>query len=101
MEWDGWAGTFVEDYCVSCHNPAAPCLGSECHAVGELPDFHVRAQVVALAPIIRCGISVNQDPSWSCGSTPAEEFPKNGGSNPFPTDEQRGIVVGWVDAGCP
>ena len=37
VEWDGWAGEFVQDYCVQCHNPAANCTGSGCHpAAGAL-----------------------------------------------------------------
>lgn len=101
VEWDGWAGTFVTDYCVQCHSPTAPCTGSGCHTAGELPDFTQKNDFVGFAPIIRCGISVQQDPSWSCGGTAAESFPINGGDNPFPTDEQRDLMVGWVDAGCP
>jgi hypothetical protein len=101
VEWDGWAGTFVQDYCVQCHNPSASCTGNGCHATGELPDFRDQAAIVSFASMIRCGISVEQDPSWGCGGTPPEAFPLNGGSNPFPTDEQRGLVVAWIDAGCP
>jgi hypothetical protein len=101
VDWDDWAGTFVADYCVQCHNPGAPCLGSGCHTAGQLPDFRQQSDVVSFALTIRCGISVQQDPSWGCGGTAPETFPINSGSNPFPTDEQRDIVVGWIDAGCP
>jgi hypothetical protein len=101
VQWDGWAGTFVVDYCVECHNPSAPCVGSGCHTAGELPDFRDKTAFVHDAARIRCGISVEQDPRWNCAATPPKEFPRNGGDNPFPTDEQRDIMVGWIDAGCP
>jgi hypothetical protein len=102
VEWDGWAGEFVTDYCVECHNPAAPCTGSGCHpSAGALPDFRIHSTVAGFGPMVRCGISVTQDPAWQCGATTPEEFPVAGGSNPLPSDEQRGIMVGWVDAGCP
>ncbi len=31
----------------------------------------------------------------------AKKFPVENGGNPLPTDAQRALVVGWVDAGCP
>jgi hypothetical protein len=104
VEWDGWAGEFVRDYCVQCHNPTAPCGGSGCHSPGDpriAADFEVKDDVVALAPTIQCGISVTQDPSWSCGSTAPKTFPVFLGQNALPTDEQRDLMVGWFDAGCP
>jgi hypothetical protein len=101
--WDGWAGTFVLDYCVECHSPTAPCGGSGCHATGDpaLFDFHEESAVVQRAATIQCGIATEQDPSWNCGSTLPKAFPVIGEGNPLPTDEQRGIVVSWIDAGCP
>ena len=102
VEWDGWAGEFVADYCVECHSPTASCNGSGCHpSAGALPDFRIKADVVALATTIRCGISVEQDPTWKCGGTTPKEFPVASGNTPLPTDPQRGIIVGWIDAGCP
>ena len=102
VEWDGWAGEFVADYCVQCHSPTAPCTGSGCHpSAGVLPDFRLRADVVPLAPMIQCGIAVQQDPAWQCGGITLEEFPLYTGSNALPTNEQRDLMVGWVDAGCP
>ncbi len=104
MEWDGWAGAFVTEYCVQCHNPAATsCLGSGCHpSNGPVPDFRLHSNVVAYAPMIRCGVSVRQDPAWSCSSAiPAEKFPVDAGTNPLPSDAERAIFVGWIDAGCP
>jgi hypothetical protein len=102
VAWDGWAGEFVSDYCVACHNPTAPCGGSGCHpSAGQIPDFRTRSAVFAYAPMIRCGISVKEDPSWQCGATPPEQFPVVEATNPLPTDEQRAILVGWIDAGCP
>jgi len=101
--WDGWAGGFVNDYCVQCHNPGGPCFGSGCHSPGDprTPDFQEKPAVVALAPVIQCGVSVDQEPIWDCGSIAPETFPVSNGQNPMPTDEQRGLMVGWIEAGCP
>jgi hypothetical protein len=102
VEWDGWAGGFVNDYCVQCHNPSAPCTGSGCHpSAGAIPDFQTKSGVVSLAPTIRCGISIQQDPAWNCGATAPESFPVSQGNNPLPTDEQRDLVAAWIEAGCP
>jgi hypothetical protein len=102
VTWDGWAGAFVADYCVQCHSPSAPCGGSGCHpGAGELPDFRQQPAVVAFAHTIQCGICVTQDPSWQCTGITPEEFPVNEGNNPLPTNEQRALVVDWVEAGCP
>jgi len=92
----------VLDYCVQCHSPTAPCGGSGCHAAGDpaLFDFHDESAVVQRAPMIRCGIAVQQDPNWNCGSTAPKAFPIIG-DNPLPVDEQRGLMVTWIDAGCP
>jgi hypothetical protein len=103
VTWDGWAGAFVRDYCVQCHNPAAPCFGSGCHTAGDprTPNYQEKSEFVAEAQTIRCGISVAQQASWQCGSTAPKTFPKFLGQNPLPADEQRDIMVGWIDAGCP
>jgi hypothetical protein len=102
VDWNGWAGEFVRDYCVQCHNPAAPCSGSQCHpTAGPLPDFRLHETLVSLAPEIRCGVAVQQDPAWNCGAITAKQFPVDMGGNPLPTDEQRELIVDWVDAGCP
>lgn len=102
LTWDAWAGAFVRDYCVECHQPAAPCGGNGCHAAGEpaLFDFHDPSAVVARASVIQCGIAAQQDPSWGCTVAP-KTFPLENGGNPLPTDEQRAVVVDWIDAGCP
>jgi hypothetical protein len=104
VEWDGWAGEFVQDYCVQCHNPSASCGGNGCHAPGDpriAADFDNKSDVVARAATIRCGISVAQDPSWQCGPTAPETFPVFLGHNALPTDEQRDLMVDWFEAGCP
>jgi hypothetical protein len=54
-----------------------------------------------MAPQMRCGVAVHQDPAWNCAAITAEKFPVDMGGNPLPTDEQRDLFVGWVDAGCP
>jgi hypothetical protein len=104
VAWDAWAGEFVRDYCVQCHSPTAPCGGSGCHAPGDpriAPNFALKDDVVAEDETIRCGISVNQDPSWNCGGTAPKTFPIFLGQNALPTDAQRDLMVGWFDAGCP
>lgn len=102
VTWDGWAGAFVRDYCTECHQPSAPCGGNGCHAPGDpaLWDFHDKTAFTDRADIIKCGIAVTQDPSWNCGSTSPKKFPIVG-ENPLPVDEQRDIMVEWIDAGCP
>jgi hypothetical protein len=102
LTWDAWTGAFVRDYCVECHQPSAPCTGSGCHTAGDpvLFDFHDESAVIARATTIQCGIAVQQDPSWSCSVSP-KTFPVENGGNPLPTDEERGFVVAWIDAGCP
>src|SRR5471032_1248787 len=71
VTWNGWAGAFVRDYCVECHQPSAPCGGNGYHATGDpaLFDFHDESAVVSRASVIRCGIATQQDPSWSCSDT--------------------------------
>ena len=102
VTWDGWAGAFVRDYCTECHQPSAPCGGNGCHAPGDpaLWDFHDKTAFTDRADIIKCGIATTQDPSWNCGSTSPKKFPIIG-DNPLPVDEQRAIMVDWIDAGCP
>jgi hypothetical protein len=107
VEWTGWAGDFVRDYCVQCHNPAAPCSGVQCHpTAGPLFDFRLQDTVVSMAPQMRCGVAVTQDPAWGCDTITAkpiapQQFPVDMGGNPMPTDHQRDLFVAWVDAGCP
>jgi hypothetical protein len=107
VEWTGWAGDFVRDYCVQCHNPAAPCSGSNCHpGAGPLFDFRLHDTVVSMAPQMRCGVATTQDPAWGCDAVAAKpitpkQFPVDMGGNPMPTDHQRDLFVQWVDAGCP
>ena len=67
VAWDGWAGEFITDYCVSCHSPSASCFASGCHTPGDprTPDFRQKAYIVADSPMIRCGIAVTQQPAWT------------------------------------
>jgi hypothetical protein len=92
--WDNWAEGFFTKYCVECHGASNP----------DGLDFGVQATVVTNKDVIRCGVCVQQDPSWGCpASPPAEQFPisDSTGSNPKPTPEERDRVVAWIDAGCP
>ncbi|HEY6461011.1 MAG TPA: hypothetical protein VIY73_12695 [Polyangiaceae bacterium] len=92
--WDNWAQGFFTKYCV------------ECHAAGNSAglDFGEQSIVAQNAGTIRCGVSVTQDPSWSCpANLPAKQFPisDSAGSNPKPTDSERNRVVAWLAAGAP
>ena len=101
--WDNWTGAFIGDYCVECHNPAAKCGGEGCHAAGDpvLFDFRDEKAVIQHSTAIRCGAGATTDPSPECAAFRAKEFPKWTGSNPLPTDEQREVLLGWIDAGMP
>jgi hypothetical protein len=106
VTWDSWASGFSNFYCVPCHSPSAPCGGSGCHTPGDpalnslLFDMRDQSSWTARAATIHCGIVVAQDPSWNCAVAP-ETYPKTGFGAPLPTDEARGIVAGWIEAGCP
>ena len=98
--WDTWAGSFVLNYCVQCHGPTATCGGSKCHAPGDpmLPDYRDKAAFLEQADVIRCGIAA--EASAECGP-PSKVYPKWNGHNPLPTDEQRALMVKWLEAGAP
>ncbi len=106
VTWDAWASGFSNFYCVPCHGPSAPCGGSGCHTPDDpmlnslLFDMRDKSSWTARAATIHCGIVVTQDPSWNC-AVPPETYPKTGFGAPLPTDEARGIVAGWIEAGCP
>jgi hypothetical protein len=92
--WVSWAQGFFSTYCVECHSSSNP--------TGR--DFTQQSIVVANKDTIRCGVCVQQDPSWGCpASPPAEQFPifDSTKSNPKPTDAERDRVVAWITAGCP
>jgi hypothetical protein len=92
--WDNWGQGFFATYCVECHGISNP----------DGLDFGVQATVVANKDVIRCGVSVQQDPSWNCpASPPAKQFPISdmAGTNPKPTDADRDRAVAWITAGCP
>jgi hypothetical protein len=90
--WRNYAQCFFSSYCVSCHpNQSA----------SSAQDFSHYSQVQQYAPIIRCGVSVQQDPSWACSTlsfpTSAKQFPV--GNGPKPDDATRNRLVAWIDAG--
>jgi len=92
--WANWAQGFFTKYCV------------ECHGVGNTAglDFGMQSIVVTNKDTIRCGVCVQQDPSWSCPASPvAKQFPISdpAGTNPKPSDAERNRVVAWIGAGCP
>ncbi len=92
--WASWAQGFFTTYCVECHSASDP--------TGR--DFTRQSIVVTNEDTIRCGVCVQQDPSWSCpAGLPAEQFPisDSAGTNPKPSDAERNRVVAWIDAGCP
>ena len=94
--WTNWASpSFFQSYCVSCHTP-----GQAGDPSGANLDFTQYADVHTNANVIRCGVSVSQDSSWNCASSPiAEQFPIGGGPHPTPTERNR--LVAWVTAGAP
>jgi hypothetical protein len=106
VTWDSWVSGFSSFYCVSCHNPGAPCGGSGCHSPDDptlyalLFDMREESSWTERIGTIKCGIAVTQDPAWTCPVAP-ETFPKTAPGDPLPTDLARGIVVDWIDAGCP
>jgi hypothetical protein len=92
--WASWGQGFFSTYCVECH--------SSTDSTGR--DFTQQSIVVANKDTIRCGVCVQQDPSWNCpASPPAKQFPisDSAGTNPKPTDTERNRVVAWIGAGCP
>jgi hypothetical protein len=92
--WASWAQGFFATYCVECHAASDP--------TGR--DFTQQSVVVTNQSTIRCGVCVQQDPSWNCpAKPPAKQFPisDSAGTNPKPTDAERNRVVAWITAGCP
>jgi hypothetical protein len=92
--WANWGQGFFTKYCVECHGVSDP----------KGLDFGVQATVVTNMNDIRCGVSVQQDPSWSCpANIAAKQFPisDTAGTNPKPSDAERSRVVAWIAAGAP
>jgi hypothetical protein len=107
VTWDNWVSGFSNVYCVACHNPQAPCGGSGCHSPSDPQvyalsfDMREKSTWTARAPTIQCGIVVKQDPSWSCGDTTPETYPKMVEGYPLPSADGRAAVAAWIEAGCP
>ena len=92
--WSNWAAGFFTTYCLECHSASDP----------KGLTFGVQSVVAANKDTIRCGVCVQQDPSWGCPAVPAaKQFPisDQAGTNPKPSDAERDRVVAWIDAGCP
>ena len=106
VTWANWVSGFSNVYCVSCHNPQAPCAGSGCHVPSDPQvyalsfDMRERSSWTERAATIHCGIVVTQDPAWTC-KVPPETYPKMVAGYPLPTDEARAAVADWIEAGCP
>jgi hypothetical protein len=91
--WDSWALNFFSTYCVECHDASDP----------KGLSFGVQSVVAANRDLIKCGVCVAQQPSWSCpAGVPAKQFPisDSSGTNPKPSDAERDRVVDWILAGC-
>ena len=86
--WDGFAESFFESYCW------------ECHGAGDaLRDYTMLSVVESEAATIRCGTAPAGSMLDNCaGEPPAGQFPV--GAN-LPTDEERQMLVDWIDAGLP
>jgi hypothetical protein len=86
--WAGFGAAFFETYCWECHGPG-----------DALRDYSVLENVMAESASIRCGTSSPSNPAPDCaGEPPAGQFPI--GDN-LPTDEERDMLVEWIDAGLP
>lgn len=91
--WASWALGFFTTYCIECHDAS--------NAQGL--NFGSQSIVAAHKDVIRCGVSVAQQPSWGCPASPAaKQFPirDSSGTNPVPSDADRDRVVAWIEAGC-
>jgi mono/diheme cytochrome c family protein len=73
--WTSFAADYFETYCLQCHGPG-----------DVLRDYSDLAMVRAESARIRSGTASGQFPI---------------GSGPFPSDEQRDLLVAWIDAGTP
>jgi len=86
--WENFAEGFLETYCWECHGPG-----------DALRDYSVLAEVMAEASSIRCGTApVGSMLDGCAGEPPAGQFPI--GTN-LPSDEERAILVQWIEAGLP
>ena len=107
VTWASWVSGFSSYYCESCHNPnAQQCSGPNCHVPANpglysiVFDMSERVSWTTQAATIHCGIVTSQPSDWDCG-VPAETFPKMSAGAPLPSDEERGIIASWIEAGCP
>jgi hypothetical protein len=95
--WASYAQGFFSTYCTSCHASGStlePSMPASLY-------FTSQANVESQKDVIRCGVCVTQDPSWSCSASgpPAKQFPI--GSGPKPSDAERNRIVAWITAGAP
>ena len=82
-----FAMEFMGAYCTECHG-----AGSATRDYTTIDD--IRRDMVN----VRCGVSA--EPLDDCtGFPPPRQFPV--GSGPMPSDEERGRLVAWVEAGLP
>jgi hypothetical protein len=92
--WTTYAQGFMTTYCVECHGANDPAR-----------DYRTYANIVKEQAVIRCGVSVAHDPSWSCAaSPPAKQFPISDGKTPpnaTPSDVERTRFVARITAGTP
>nr|MCH9684350.1 hypothetical protein [Deltaproteobacteria bacterium] len=87
--WNNFAMGFMETYCWECHGPGDP-----------LRDYSELAMVMAEANGIRCGTAAVGSMLEGCqGKAPAGQFPVGNGA--VPSDEERTMLVEWIDAGLP
>ena len=73
--WASFADNFFETFCQECHGPG-----------DLLRDYSEISMVRAESVRIRSGVASGQFPV---------------GNGPFPTDDQRDILLAWIDAGAP
>jgi hypothetical protein len=88
VTWGNFAEGFFETYCWECHGAGDP-----------LRDYTAIAGVMVEANTIRCGTASPSAPPTGCeGEPPAGQFPIGA---TVPTDDERAMLVEWIDAGLP
>jgi hypothetical protein len=92
--WATYAQSFMETYCVSCHN--------DDDQGDSARDYHSLEVVKMEASEIACGLAKSEQ-VWTTrgcsGFPPARQFPV--GDGPKPSDTDRDRLLAWIDAATP
>jgi hypothetical protein len=85
VTWSNTVSALFVTYCVDCHSTSPK-------------DYTDYSEVINWEDKIRCGVAPTTQSD--CGSwPPANQFPV--GPGPFPTIDERQLIVDWIDAGMP